>query len=145
MAIQTDWSRRTALADWLTTNGIDPHDVAADGDLTIIDTEQGRVIRCEVFARSAEGAVQLDERGENIAVKMVTLPLKVEPPEWFEPYEKPTREQLLTAADRVRALHPRNENTGECEYCSFRDYPTYAVPHPCDTVRALDGQEQPGA
>jgi hypothetical protein len=47
------------------------------------------------------------------------------------------------AIDRVRALHRRNENTGECEYCSARDYPTYAVPHPCDTVRALDGQEQP--
>jgi len=47
------------------------------------------------------------------------------------------------AIARVRALHRRNENTGECEYCSFRDYPTYAVPFPCDTVRALDGQEQP--
>jgi hypothetical protein len=44
---------------------------------------------------------------------------------------------------RVRALHPRNENTDECEYCSARDYPDYAVPYPCDTVRALDGQEQP--
>jgi hypothetical protein len=47
------------------------------------------------------------------------------------------------AIARVRVLHRRNENTGECEYCSARDYPTYAVPHPCDTVRALDGQEQP--
>jgi hypothetical protein len=49
------------------------------------------------------------------------------------------------AIARVRVLHRRNENTGECEYCSFRDYPTYAVPFPCDTVRALDGQEQPSA
>jgi hypothetical protein len=49
------------------------------------------------------------------------------------------------AIARVRVLHRRNANTGECEYCSFRDYPTYAVPYPCDTVRALDGQEQPGA
>jgi hypothetical protein len=47
------------------------------------------------------------------------------------------------AIARVRVLHRRNENTEECEYCSFRDYPTYAVPYPCDTVRALDGQEQP--
>jgi hypothetical protein len=44
-------------------------------------------------------------------------------------------------AARVRALHRRNENTGECEYCSFRDYPTYTVPYPCDTVRALDGEQ----
>jgi hypothetical protein len=47
------------------------------------------------------------------------------------------------ALDRVHALHTRNENTDECEYCSARDYPDYAVPYPCDTVRALDGQEQP--
>jgi hypothetical protein len=141
MAIQTDWSRRAALADWLTTNGIDPHDVAADGDLTIIDTEQGRVIRCEVFARSADGAVQLDERGENIATKMVTLPLKTEPPEWFEPYEKPTREQLLTAVDRVRKLHHDWEaDPGHCAHCTGPD--GNLVAWPCPTARALDGQEQ---
>ncbi|MDX3759310.1 hypothetical protein [Streptomyces sp. AK02-04a] len=52
-------------------------------------------------------------------------------------------EQGAQAAARVRVLHRRNEHTGECEYCSVRDYPTYAVPYPCDTVRALDGEEQP--
>lgn len=51
-------------------------------------------------------------------------------------------EQFLARADKVRTLHQRNEHTGDCEYCSARDYPDYAVPYPCDTVRALDGKEQ---
>lgn len=46
------------------------------------------------------------------------------------------------AIERVLALHPRNENTGDCQYCSARDYPDYAVPHPCDTVSALCAKEQ---
>jgi hypothetical protein len=45
------------------------------------------------------------------------------------------------AVDRVRALHCRNEHTGDCEHCSERDYPDYAVPHPCPTIRALDGEQ----
>jgi hypothetical protein len=40
-------------------------------------------------------------------------------------------EQFLARADKVRTLHQRNEHTGDCEYCSARDYPDYAVPHPC--------------
>jgi hypothetical protein len=141
MAIQTDWSRRTELCDWLTANGIAPNTVPIDGDLLIVDTEDGRTIRYETFVRAKTGAKVMDPRGSE-AYETHTVPLKTEPPAWFEPYEKPTREQLLTAADRVRALHPRNENTGECEYCSARDYPTYAVSFPCDTVRALDGEGQ---
>lgn len=142
MPVPTDWTRRTALADWLTANGIDPHTVPIDGDLTIIDTDNGRAIRVETFVHE-NGAKVIDERGEAEAREIRTVPLAVEPPAWFEPYEKPTREQLLTAADRVRTLHRQNENTEECEYCSARDYPTYAVPYPCDTLRALDGEEQP--
>ncbi|MFF8679525.1 hypothetical protein ACF07F_16600 [Streptomyces sp. NPDC015237] len=48
------------------------------------------------------------------------------------------------AVARARALHRRNEHTGDCEHCSARDYPNYAVPHPCDTVRAL-GEPAPAA
>lgn len=142
MPVPTDWTRRDALCDWLTANGITPNDVPIDGDLLIVDTDEGRAIRVEAFARNDAGALVIDERGYREARVIRTVPLKTEPPAWFEPYEKPTREQILTAVERVRVLHPRNENTGECEYCSARDYPTYAVPHPCDTVRALDGEEQ---
>lgn len=141
MPVQTDWSRRAALCDWLTANNIDPNLVLTDADLTIEDTDEGRVIRVEVCVVDEGGRKTLGERGP-IATEIRTVPLAVEPPAWFEPYEKPTRAQLLAAVERVRALHKRNENTGECEYCSFRDYPTYAVPYPCDTVRTLDGEEQ---
>jgi hypothetical protein len=53
-------------------------------------------------------------------------------------------EQLVTVRstiDRVRELHIRNANTGNCEHCSERDYPDYAVPHPCPTIRTLDTPE----
>jgi hypothetical protein len=44
---------------------------------------------------------------------------------------------------RVRALHHRNENTGDCEHCSEHDYPDYAVPWPCPTIAALDPKDTP--
>ncbi|MFE3031543.1 hypothetical protein ACFXKY_07830 [Streptomyces canus] len=47
------------------------------------------------------------------------------------------------ATERVRALHRRNEHTGDCEHCSAGDYPDYSVPYPCPTIRALEGREQP--
>ncbi|MFB7278082.1 hypothetical protein ACFCZV_13320 [Streptomyces hydrogenans] len=47
-------------------------------------------------------------------------------------------EQAEAAIERVRALHTRSPNTGDCNHCSERDYPDYAVPHPCPTIRALD-------
>ncbi|MFE2965533.1 hypothetical protein ACFXKC_18005 [Streptomyces sp. NPDC059340] len=143
MPVPADWTRRTELCDWLAVHDIDPHTVPIEGDLTIVDTEQGRAIRVEVYVRNEAGALVIDARGDREAREIRTVPLEVEPPVWWTPYEKPTREQLLTAADRVRALHRRNESTGECEYCSARDYPDYAVPHPCPTIRALDGQEHP--
>lgn len=47
------------------------------------------------------------------------------------------------ATERVRALHHRNEHTGDCEHCSAGDYPNYSVPHPCPTIRALDEEPTP--
>ncbi|MDJ0460620.1 hypothetical protein [Streptomyces sp. H27-C3] len=41
---------------------------------------------------------------------------------------------------RVRALHKQEYNT--CDWCSTND--RYAD-WPCPTIRALDGEEQPGA
>lgn len=109
MAIQTDWGRRDALCDWLTANGINPADVPIDGDLTIVDTNDGRAIRVEVELRSEDGRVLLDEREHQAAREVRTVPLLVEPPDWWEPYEKPTRPVLLAAVERVRktvaALH----------------------------------------
>lgn len=159
MAVQTDWSRRTALREWLTANGIEPNTVPVDGDLTIVDTDGGRVIRCEVYALAEDGRLQLDDRGVSEARETRTVPLVVEPPVWWTPYEKPTREQLLAAVERVRKLHAAVPDHGRftdgtCpNYCdgsheeppvclSCRTHAGDPVAFPCDTVRALDGEDQ---
>jgi hypothetical protein len=132
--------RRTALCGWLTANGINPHDVPADADMTIDKGPTGRFLRCEVFDRSLDGRLQVDERGERVALMVVNVPLQVEPPEWWTPYEKPTREQLLTVVDRVRKLHHDWENDpGHCAHCTGPD--GNLVPFPCPTIRALDGPD----
>lgn len=137
MALELE-GRRKELCDWLTANHIDPHDVPVDGDLTTDTVDGQRVIRYEAMLRSADGRLVLDDRGEDAAIERRTVPLLVEPPGWWEPYEKPTRPVLLAAVERVRSLHRRNEHTGDCEHCSERDYPDYAVPWPCPTIRAIE-------
>jgi hypothetical protein len=129
-------TRRDELLAWLATNGLASHRFPLDADMTIQDGPDGLTLRCEVYDLTADGYKQLDERAQ-VARTFVTVPLKAEPPAWWEPYEKPTRDDLMAAAERVHALHRRNENTGECEYCSARDYPDYQVAWPCDTVQAL--------
>ena len=111
MALALD-GRRKELCDWLTANHIDIRTVPVHGDLTI-GTEGGqRVIRYEAMVLTPDGRQVPDERGEGIggaAVERRTVPLLVEPPDWWEPYEKPTRAVLLAAVERVRkavaALH----------------------------------------
>jgi hypothetical protein len=142
MAVKTDYARRDALCAWLTANGIDPNDVPIHGDRVIEPgPDDTRMIRYESYIRDDNGSITVDESGNGAAIETRRVPLVVEPPAWWVPFEKPTREQLLARAERVRVLHQRNENTGGCEYCSMRDYPDYAVPFPCDTIRALDGEE----
>lgn len=55
------------------------------------------------------------------------------------------RELAAAAVARVRALHVRNSHTGTCEPCSAADYPDYAVPWPCPTIRALNGVTAEGS
>lgn len=88
-------NRRQELAAWLEANGITPRDVLMGADMTIEDGPDGRVIRCEVCDLDADGRRQLDDTGTGVATKFVTTPLVKEPPEWWEPRVKPTREQLL--------------------------------------------------
>ena len=57
----------------------------------------------------------------------------------------PTYEQLLTGLEGIHALHRRNEHSGNCEHCSEHDYPDYAVPWPCETIRALNLDRKAGA
>lgn len=137
---QDHTTRLEAYRAWLTANAINPSTVPLDGDITIVDNSDGtRSIVYEAFELDAQGRKQLDERGQDAAIRRCSTSLIVQPPAWWEPYEKPTRNDLLAANERVRRLHAANEHTGDCEYCCVRDYPDYSVPHPCDTVQALDG------
>jgi hypothetical protein len=98
-------NRRDAYAAWLTANGINPSHVLLDADVYIETAPDGtRHIVYEACHLDAEGRKQINERGDEVAQERRTTPLLVEPPDWWEPYRKPTREQLLTALDRVRAL-----------------------------------------
>jgi hypothetical protein len=129
--------RREAVCAWLTANGINPRNVPADADMTVEDGPDGRVLRCEVFDLTQDGHVQTDERGEKAAILVATVPLKVEPPEWWQPHVKPTRDQLLAAVDRVRAVHVNHE--GNCYECTRG----YDVMWPCHTIEALNGTWPP--
>lgn len=130
--------RREAVCAWLTANNIQPSDVPVNGDLYLTPGPDGVIhIHYEAFHLNREGRRHLDERGQHAAIERRSTPLLVDPPDWWEPYRKPTRDQLLAAVDRVRALHRRNENTGDCEHCSAGDYPDYSVPWPCPTIKAV--------
>lgn len=137
MALPDNNDRREAACAWLTANGINPNDVPIDADLSIDTGPTGRFIRCEVFDRAPDGSFRADLHGEGPARLVINVPLKTAPPDWWQPHVKPTRDQLLKAADKVRALHKRNEHSGVCEHCSERDYPDYEVPWPCPTMHAL--------
>jgi hypothetical protein len=135
--------RREVLCDWLRANGINPDDVPLDADMTITTADNGaRWLWCEVYARDATGHVVVNVQGDAATRTTVTVPLTTEPPDWWQPHVKPSREQLLEAIAAVHALHVRNPNCGDCEHCSERDYPDYAVPWPCPTMQAL-GDLQP--
>lgn len=101
MALELD-GRRKELCAWLTANSIDIRIVPPDSDLTIDTVDGQRVIRYEAMLISADGRLMLDDRGEDVAIEQCTVPLLVEPPDWWEPYEKPTRPMLLAAVERVR-------------------------------------------
>jgi len=55
-----------------------------------------------------------------------------------ETIRKPTRDQLLEAVDRVRALHHDwDADPGHCAHC--QDGMGTPLPWPCPTIRALEG------
>jgi hypothetical protein len=101
MALELD-GRRKELCDWLTANHIDPDAVPVHGDLTIDTVDGQRVIRYEAMLHSPDGRPMLDDRGEDVAIERRVVPLLVEPPAWWGPYEKPTRAMLLAVIERVR-------------------------------------------
>lgn len=144
--------RREELCGWLRANGVDPNRVPIEADMTVETDDAGaRVLRCEVFVTDANGQRMLDERRTGIALEAVTVPLVAEPPAWWQPYAKPTREQLLDAVTAVHQVHRAAKHKGQiiCVECSAYDGWTTTgnppVQHPCDTIKALGtlGSAQP--
>jgi hypothetical protein len=129
-----------AVAGWLADRGFDTF-LDIDGPShpkREFWNEQGVLL---VTDRKLPAVAYIDDRGIRFqSWKQVLAELEnmANPPE----RAAPTYEGLLVAMEGVRALHRRNENTGDCEHCSAQDYPDYSVPHPCPTVQALDGTQQ---
>lgn len=114
-------SRREAVCAWLRANGIDPRDVPHKADVTIDKGPTGRFLRCEVFDRGTDGLIKVDERGEKPAILVINVPLQVEPPEWWEPHVKPTRDELLAVLERVQALAECWKYTGDRKHGPRRE------------------------
>ncbi len=102
--------RMEAMATWLDALGLAPGSVPVWADMTIQDGPNGRTLRCEVYDLTADGHKQVDERGKRVATTFVTVPLKVDPPSWWKPYVKPTRDDLLDVIDKLRKLGPDLEH-----------------------------------
>ncbi|MGW2740664.1 hypothetical protein ACWC4D_41550 [Streptomyces sp. NPDC001288] len=150
--------RREAVCAWLTANDIRPADVLVDADITIEDSPNGQVLRVEVFDLTPDGHKQLDQTGQLVATKFVTVPLKAQPPEWWQPQVKPTRDQLMAAIAKAAPSIRRAllKLPAECRYHGDQiepHQPSYGREACCDTgepsmrrrkaeeaLRALTGQ-----
>jgi hypothetical protein len=107
----TPWpeNRREALCEWLRANGVDPDSIPQDADLYLEpapegDPYTGRYLHYEAFHLNSDGRRHVDERGHGAARERRRTPLLVDPPDWWEPYRKPTRDQLLEVVDKLRKL-----------------------------------------
>jgi hypothetical protein len=88
--------RRADLCDWLRANGVDPNRVPTDSDLYIETDDNGHgTLHFEQYDTDAFGRPIPNERGDGAARRPADVPLASEPPEWWRPHSKPTREQLL--------------------------------------------------
>lgn len=100
-----DWpeGRREAVCAWLTANNIQPDGVPIDTDLYIEPGPDGTPhIHYEAFHLDSTGHRHLDERGQDAAIETRTTPLLVDPPDWWKPHRKPTRDQLLENIQREK-------------------------------------------
>lgn len=146
----TSWSERHAeLCDWLRANNVDPNEVLRDGELFIDTADDGtRTLHADLYTLDDKGGRFYDYAQNEAAQHRLVVPLVAEPPVWWKPHRKPTREQLLDAVYAVARVHRAAEHQGQtiCVACSAYDGWTTTgnppVPHPCDTVKALAGYEK---
>lgn len=107
---------RAQVCDWLTTLDVDPNHVPITSDLYIETGAAGRELHYEAYVLNATGHRIPDERG-NALVERRAVPLSVEPPEHWQPFRKPTLEQVTAERDEARAalaaLHEGEEPDGD--------------------------------
>lgn len=79
---RTPYGPRTAVADWLTANGIDPADVPLNGPVAIEPDPAtgGRRIRYTALLRTEDGHHYRDPATGDVARGERTTPLTIEPP-----------------------------------------------------------------
>lgn len=110
----------------------------ADPKRILIAPPDGSTILAARHLDATEGPVQVGTMVDAAARSAITTALRYIAKAHNSP-AAPAHEQ--SAVGRVRALHVRNPHSGTCEHCSAGDYPDYAVPAPCPTIRALDKEE----
>jgi hypothetical protein len=146
----TSWSaRQTETCDWLRANGVDPNETLRYGELYIDTADDGtRTLHADMYTLDDNGGRFYDERENDVAQHRVVVPLVAEPPNWWKPYRKPTREQLLDAVYAVAGLHQAAPHQSQtiCAHCSALDdqgtTDNAPVAWPCATVAALNDYEK---
>ena len=113
----------------------------------LVDPPDGATILAARHLDATEGPVQIGATVDTATRSAITTVLRY----IAKAHDSPAAPAVQQPADsrhkgaeRVRALHVRNPHSGTCEHCSASDYPDYAVPWPCPTIRALDGEERGG-
>lgn len=112
---------------------------SANGRRILVDAPDGAVVLAARHLDATEGPVQVGATVTTATRSAITTVLGYVAKAHNSP-AAPADEQRA-AVGRVRALHARNPHSGTCEHCSAGDYPDYAVPYPCATIRALSGEE----
>jgi hypothetical protein len=76
---------RTALAEWMTANGIDILTVPLESDFAITEEPDGRrLIHYQEFVRDQEtGSILADPVSRSPVQRSATAPCIVEPPAWL--------------------------------------------------------------
>lgn len=120
---------------------------SANGKRILIDAPDGATILAARHLDATEGRVQIGSTVDTATRSAITQVLRYIAKAHNSPAapaEQDCARDHDEGADRVRALHVRNPHSGTCEHCSAGDYPNYAVPWPCPTMRALDKKQSDG-
>ncbi|PNG17596.1 hypothetical protein [Streptomyces cahuitamycinicus] len=131
-----DWQRRAEQAEDLlrvaheTSNRSEAERASAVQRANIFETEL-RVLRAGLRANGADPT----------QIQNLWAQIRLRNRQWRD--AKRERDQAQAAIERVRALHRKASHGTTCVYCAHGQRLGYDTDWPCDTLRALDGTEQP--